>query len=111
MMMILALVSTMAATAWYHKKIPNKTIALKPFLAEAEKFALGEYMTALLQGSELSEAQLKATAEKLHTFIGLPVDYLIKAELRVQLRKEGGAAGCPPAKTDGGASCGRTGAG
>jgi carboxypeptidase C (cathepsin A) len=75
---------TMAATAWYHHKIPNTTIALKPFLAEVEKFALGEYMTALLQGSELSEAQQKAVAEKLHNYIGLPVEYLIRANLRVQ---------------------------
>lgn len=93
---------TMAATAWYHKKIPNTTIALKPFLAEAEKFALGEYMTALLQGSELSDAQLKATAEKLHSFIGLPVDYLIKANLRVQ-----GGEFSKELKVDQGVSVGR----
>ena len=74
---------TYAATAWFHKKLPNQPPALKPFLAEVEKFALGEYMTALLQGSELPEAQKKAVAEKLHNYTGLPVDYLIRADLRV----------------------------
>jgi len=48
-----------------------------------ETFALGEYSTALLAGSQLPEAQQKAIAEKLHTYTGLPVDYLLKANLRV----------------------------
>ena len=75
---------TMAATAWYHHKLPNQPTALKPFLAEVEKYALGEYMSALLQGSELPEAQRQAVAEKLHSYIGLPVDYLLRADLRVE---------------------------
>ena len=74
---------TMAATAWYHHKLPNQPPALKPFLAEVEKFALGEYMSALLEGSELPEAQRQAVAEKMHGYIGLPVDYLLKSDLRV----------------------------
>jgi len=74
---------TYAATAWYHHKLPNQPPALKPFLAEVEKFALGEYMSALLQGSELSDAEKRAMAEKLHSYIGLPVDYLLRADLRV----------------------------
>ena len=74
---------TYAATAWFYHKLPTQPAALKPFLAEAEKFALGEYMTALLQGSELPDAQKQAVAEKLHGYTGLPVAYLIKADLRV----------------------------
>jgi carboxypeptidase C (cathepsin A) len=74
---------TYAATAWYHHKLPSQPPALQPFLAEVEKYALGDYMTALLQGSELSDAQRQAVAEKLHSYIGLPVDYLLRADLRV----------------------------
>jgi carboxypeptidase C (cathepsin A) len=74
---------TMAATAWYHHKLSPQPPALKPFLAEVEKYALGDYMTALLQGSELTDAQKQAVAEKLHSYIGLPVDYLLRADLRV----------------------------
>jgi carboxypeptidase C (cathepsin A) len=74
---------TYAATAWYHKRLSPQPPALKPFLDEVEKFALGEYMTALLQGSERPEAKKKAVAEKLHSYTGLPVDYLIKSDLRV----------------------------
>ena len=74
---------TYAATAWYFHKLANQPPALKPFLDEVQKFALGEYMTALLQGSELPEAQKQAVAEKLHGYTGLPVAYLLKADLRV----------------------------
>ena len=40
-------------------------------------------MSALLQGSELSDARKQAVAEKLHGYTGLPVAYLLKANLRV----------------------------
>jgi carboxypeptidase C (cathepsin A) len=74
---------TFAASAFYHKKLPVQPPSLQPFLAEVEKFALGEYASALLQGSELPEARKQAVAEKLHSYTGLPVAYLLKANLRV----------------------------
>jgi carboxypeptidase C (cathepsin A) len=75
---------TYAATAFYFHKLPVQPPDLKPFLAEVQKYALGEYMNALLQGSELSDADRKAAAEKLHGYTGLPVDYLLRANLRVE---------------------------
>jgi carboxypeptidase C (cathepsin A) len=74
---------TFAATAWYHHKLPTQPPALKPFLEEVQKYALGDYMAALLEGSDLSDAQRQAVAEKLHSYTGLPVDYLLRADLRV----------------------------
>ncbi len=74
---------TYAATAWYHHKLPTQPPALEPFLKEVEDYALGEYMSALLQGSELPEARKQAVAEKLHEYTGLPVAYLLKSNLRV----------------------------
>ncbi len=74
---------TYAATAFYHHKLPSQPAELQPFLAEVEKYALGDYMEALLQGSELPEAQKQAVAEKLHGYTGLPVEYLLRANLRV----------------------------
>ena len=74
---------TYAASAWYHHKLPTQPPALKPFLEEVQKYALGEYMTALLQGSELPDVERQAVAEKLHGYTGLPVDYLLRADLRV----------------------------
>jgi len=74
---------TYAATAFYHHKLPVQPAALQPFLHEVETFALGEYANALLAGSLLPESQQKAIAEKLHRYTGLPVDYILKANLRV----------------------------
>lgn len=78
---------TYAASAWYHHKLANPPAKLEPLLAEVEKFALGEYMSALLQGSELPEAQRQAVAAKLHDYTGLPLAYILKSDLRI----EGGA--------------------
>ena len=74
---------TFAASAFYHKKLPTQPAALEPFLAEVEQYAIGDYMGALLQGSELPEARKQAVAEKLHQYTGLPVTYLMRANLRV----------------------------
>ncbi len=75
---------TYAATAFYHHKLPVQPPALEPFLREVEAFTLGEYETALLQGSALPDAQRQAVAQKLHSYTGLPVDYILKGDLRIQ---------------------------
>jgi carboxypeptidase C (cathepsin A) len=74
---------TFAATAYYHKRLPTQPAALAPFLAEVEQFALGDYAAALAQGSQLPDATRQAIAEKLHQYTGLPVAYILKADLRV----------------------------
>jgi carboxypeptidase C (cathepsin A) len=74
---------TFAATAYYHKRLPTQPAALEPFLAEVEQFAMGDYASALAQGSLLPEATRQAIAEKLHQYTGLPVAYILKADLRV----------------------------
>ena len=74
---------TYAATAWYHKKLPQQPAALEPFLKEVEDFAMGPYTHALALGTDLTAAEKQTVAEKLHDYIGLPVAYLIKANLRV----------------------------
>jgi carboxypeptidase C (cathepsin A) len=74
---------TFAATAYYHHKLPQPPAQLEPFLREVEQYALGDYASALMQGAHLGEARKRAVAEKLHQYTGLPVDYLLKADLRV----------------------------
>jgi carboxypeptidase C (cathepsin A) len=74
---------TFAATAWYHKKLTPQPPALEPFLNEVEDYALGPYEHALAQGTGLGDAEKQSVAEKLHDYTGLPVAYLIKANLRV----------------------------
>jgi carboxypeptidase C (cathepsin A) len=74
---------TYAATAWYHKKLPAEHPNLEALLTEVEQFAMGDYARALAAGSELSAADRAATAQKLHEYTGLPVDYILKADLRI----------------------------
>jgi carboxypeptidase C (cathepsin A) len=52
-------------------------------LAEVEKFAMGDYARALAAGSDLSAADRSAIAEKLHEYTGLSVEYILKADLRI----------------------------
>src|SRR5580698_4599884 len=74
---------TYAATAWYHKKLPGEHKDLEALLAEVEQFAMGDYGRALAAGSDLSVAERGAIAEKLHQYTGLPLEYILKADLRI----------------------------
>jgi carboxypeptidase C (cathepsin A) len=74
---------TYAATAWYHKKLPTQPPALEPFLKEVEDFTNGPYAHALALGTDIGADEKQAVAEKLHAYTGLPVAYLLKADLRV----------------------------
>ena len=42
---------TMAASAWYHKKLPQQPPALAPFLDEVRAFALGPYQRRSPRGT------------------------------------------------------------
>ena len=44
---------------------------------------MGPYAHALALGTDLSAEEKQQVAEKLHEYIGLPVAYLLKANLRV----------------------------
>ncbi len=75
---------TYAATAWYHRKLPKyDNGGLGPLLKQVTQFTNTEYREALYAGSTLSEAKEKQVAENLHDFTGLPVPYLMRADLRV----------------------------
>src|ERR1700742_2174765 len=74
---------TYTATAWYHHKLPNQPAALEPLLHEVETFAMTDYLQALAAGSTLSAERKGEIAAKLHTYTGLPADYIERANLRV----------------------------
>ena len=76
---------TYTATAWYHHKLPNQPAQLAPLLREVEQFALGDYATALLAGATLSNDKKHEIAVKLHDYTGLPVDYVERANLRINV--------------------------
>ncbi len=74
---------TYAATAWYHHKLPDAHPELAPLLTEVEHFAMTEYAEALAAGSSLAPEQRQAVVAKLHQYTGLPVEYIEKADLRI----------------------------
>ncbi|HEY0748548.1 MAG TPA: hypothetical protein VGD63_17740 [Steroidobacteraceae bacterium] len=74
---------TYTATAWYHHKLQNQPAALEPLLREVEAFAMGDYLQALAAGSTLPAERKSQIAAKLHTYTGLPADYVERANLRV----------------------------
>jgi len=74
---------TYTASAWYHHKLPTEHKDLGALLAEVEQFAMGEYGRALAAGSALSTQDRTAVAAKLHEYTALPVDYILRADLRI----------------------------
>ncbi|MBE2202358.1 MAG: peptidase S10 [Anaerolinea sp.] len=79
---------TYTATAWYHGRLAADLQAdLATTLAEVEAFALGEYASALLQGSALPDAQRADVAQKLARYTGLTEAYLERTNLRVDIHR------------------------
>jgi carboxypeptidase C (cathepsin A) len=77
---------TYTATAWYHQQLDADLQAdLHATLAEAENFALGDYASALMQGSALPVAEQEAIAAKLARYTGLSADYILKTNLRIEI--------------------------
>jgi carboxypeptidase C (cathepsin A) len=80
---------TYAATAWYHKLLPEKLQALRlqDFLAEVELFARGEYNVALMQGTELPDDERAAIVTKLARYTGLIETYIEQTNLRINIHR------------------------
>ncbi len=75
---------TYAATAWYHNRLTGaRPPELRTYLNEVERFATGDYAQALQAGSELDPARRQVVAERYARYTGLPVAYVLKADLRV----------------------------
>lgn len=75
---------TYAATAWYHKKTAqDPPVPLEKFIAQAQDFAMGEYASALMKGSSLSDDERAKIEDRLVLFTGLSKDFVRKANLRI----------------------------
>jgi carboxypeptidase C (cathepsin A) len=86
----------MAATAWFHKKLPAdlQSKDLTAFLPEVEAFTVNELMPAIAQGGVLNADKRKEVIKKLSRYIGIgetevasysmtiPFDYFWKELLR-----------------------------
>lgn len=81
----MGLLPTFAATAWYHNRIPNRPADLKAFVDEVRAFDSGAYASALAKGDKISDAEKRQVAQQMSAYIGLPVDYILRDNLRVPL--------------------------
>ncbi len=76
---------TYTATAWYYGRLDEELQAdLQRTLREVEAFAAGDYTLALMQGDALPEAEVERVAATLARYTGLSVDYVRRANLRIE---------------------------
>lgn len=73
-----------AAAAWFHDKIPNKPADQSAFLDEVRGWAAGAYAAALFKGDTIGQQEFDQIAQQMSAYIGLSVDYIKKAKLRVK---------------------------
>jgi carboxypeptidase C (cathepsin A) len=78
---------TYAATAWYHGVVAprHRDRPLREFLDEVEEFAMSEYALALLRGDRLDTARTADIAERVSEYTGLPVEYITRYRLRIEI--------------------------
>ena len=82
---------SLAATAWFHRKLENRPATLEPFLTEVREWARGPYLSALAKGSDARPQERQAIAEAMSRYTGLSVRYILDSDLRVEpgrFRKE-----------------------
>ena len=82
---------TYTATAWYHKKLAADLGDLKKATDASREFAFGEYLTALAKGNRMAPSERQAVAQKLARLTGLSVEFVERANLRIdpgRFRKE-----------------------
>lgn len=71
-----------AAAAWYHHKLRGRR-PLDALLKEVEKFAAGEYASALLKGDALTKRDRGHIIERLVQYTGLSAEFIERSNLRI----------------------------
>ena len=77
-------IPTMAATALYHGKVQPLPESQEVFLQEARDFAVNEYLPALFKGNRIDREEYRTVRDRLAYFTGLSIDYIDRANLRIQ---------------------------
>jgi carboxypeptidase C (cathepsin A) len=74
---------TMAAGAWWHRRIERADRTVEQVFADAAQFARSDYVSALIQGGSLAPSERKRIAERMSALIGLPADFIESKNLRI----------------------------
>ena len=77
---------TYAATARYHGKLEGD-VQFESFMDEVRAFAMGDYTTALMQGSALPADQRANITQQLATYTGLTPEYIERTDLRINIAR------------------------
>lgn len=78
---------TYAAAAWYHNRLDpeDQERPLRELLDEVEEFAANDYTRALFQGAALDPERYEQVAKTVARYTGLPVDYVTRYDLRIEI--------------------------
>ena len=79
----------LTATAWYHRQLPVELQSrpLRDVLDEAEAFAMGDYLLALVKGDAVPDVERDAVAARVARFTGVSADYVKATNLRINTRQ------------------------
>ncbi len=80
---------TYAATAWYHKKMPEalQKRGLREVLKDVEEWAGTTYARALALGDQLPDDERAAVVKQLAEYTGLSPAYVDNANLRIEIMR------------------------
>ena len=80
---------TYAATAWFHKRLPDdlQQQDLRAVLAEVKAFAEGEYALALMQGARLADDERQRIITQVARYSGLTATYIEQTNLRINIHR------------------------
>jgi carboxypeptidase C (cathepsin A) len=74
---------TLAAIGWSHGKVEAHGKTFDQFENEVAAFARGDYLTALFQGTKLSEDSRETIARRLEEYTGIPTAYYLQNDLQI----------------------------
>ena len=79
----------LTATAWYHGQLSDDLQArpLRDVLDEGERFAMGEYLSALVQGDRIGANERDDVAHAVARLTGVTPDYVVATNLRIDARR------------------------
>ncbi|MGM0945293.1 MAG: S10 family peptidase [Bacteroidota bacterium] len=75
---------TMAATAWYHDKIPNKPESLDNFMDQVRDFTENHYVPTLFKGNRISQEEKRSMATQLASLTGVGAEVWERADLKIK---------------------------
>jgi carboxypeptidase C (cathepsin A) len=75
---------TMAAGAWYHRRIAHDGRTVEQVFDAAAQFARTDYLTALYRGSSLPATERAQIAQRMSELIGLPAGLIAAQDLRIE---------------------------